>query len=62
MSKKSKKNKNPLTKEQLECLDKHVKEEFFRRFWSKGPDYLFPATWVGDWNLTKIRDDKKNGD
>ena len=48
-----KKKKNPLTKEQLKCLDEHVKEEFLRRFWSNGPDYLFTGK---NWNLTKIRD------
>jgi len=54
--------KSGLTKEQLECLDKHVKDEFLRRFWTNGPDHLFLANWVGDWNLTKIREDNKNGD
>ena len=44
--------KSGLTKEQLDCLDKHVKEEFLRRFWSNGPDHLFPATWMGNWNET----------
>lgn len=60
----SKKSKNPLTKEKLDYLDKHIINEILRRFWSNGPDHLdhlFPATWVGDWNLTKIREDK-NGD
>ena len=51
--------KGPLNKEQLDCLDKHVKEEFLRRFWTNGPGYLFTGKY---WNLTKIREDNTNGD
>ncbi len=45
--------KGPLTKEQLNCLDKAV----HRLFWQNGPDYLFTGKY---WNLTKIREDNKN--
>ena len=50
-----KKNKNPLTKEQLLHIDNYILEHI----WQNGPDYLFPGK---NWNLTKIRDDNKNGD
>ncbi len=47
--------KGPLNKEQLDFLDK----KFMEAYWTNGPDYLFTGK---NWNLTKIRDDNKNGD
>ena len=43
-----------LNKAQLACLDGQEKKEFLKRFWSRGPDDLFPGTWVKDWNLTNL--------
>ena len=42
--------KGPLSKEQLDCLDRAILKEY----WTNGSDYLFSDIW--DWNLTKIRD------
>ena len=35
------------------------KKEFKDLFyWTNGDDYLFSASWIGEWNVTKIKEDK----
>ena len=44
----------------FDLLDLKLKAK--RMYWQRGPDYLFPGEMLGDWNLTKIREDNINGD